>query len=84
MMMMMKPKHPVYYFPSNKCKSGTRRSVVQNIDAFEVCDNGEWVFMLCAPGTWFDTEFMECTDGKHITAVYIFNILVTSVGVPRP
>ena len=64
--MTMKPifKHKYYPFPTNRCQSGTRRAVLDNEDAFEVCDNGEWVFMLCAPGTWFEEEFMECTDGK--------------------
>ena len=45
--------------------------MAENEDAFEVCDNGEWVFMLCAPGTWFEREYMECTDGKfYIDLLY--------------
>ena len=65
-----KPKKHKYlqYRPKNKCPSGARRPVRGNEDAFEVCDNGEWRFMLCAPGTWFEAEFMECTDGEKRNA----------------
>ena len=62
----MKKKHKyLQYQPKNKCPSGLRRAVRGNEDAFEICDNGEWRFMLCAPGTWFEPEFMECTDGEN-------------------
>ncbi|ELU05567.1 hypothetical protein CAPTEDRAFT_215522 [Capitella teleta] len=41
---------------------GYRRSLSVNTDAFEICDNGIWIRMNCAPGTWFQESTQQCTN----------------------
>ncbi|ELU05428.1 hypothetical protein CAPTEDRAFT_205482 [Capitella teleta] len=51
---------------------GYRRSISVNSDAFETCDNGFWIRMNCAPGTWFQESTQQCTSnlGSGFGAVW--------------
>ena len=61
-------------------------------DAFEVCDNGVWIRMYCAPGTWFKESHQQCTSkyadiNIHLFMAHCVDIIknsdaVTSTSIP--